>query len=300
MSQNELSEGEKIQKTAEVAGKYFQTKRRERAEVTMYEIETAMKAIEQFQKLNASGIVYGEDGKVIEPNKIREDAEYSMSMLKSIQTKMREEGPEYVSTIEGRPDWLTEIIHTAHEDMLPDDWKYAFIEEAVNALANTQEPNDVNLEPDIYNHKLLEWLSSNLTRPGYIDDAVQEFGMAEGKQFDAMQLVGQGQWKEKYDVLNLVREGLAQAYDKSLEEAEEIAADKEDYELASGKRDYLGKILGVTDLHVVQSLGKEAVIFHKAELDRIPEVDENITIHYDNGAGQVEPPTPQQSKDLGR
>lgn len=295
-----ITEGEQTQKAAEYAVKFFETRRRERVEVGSYELQTCMTTIDRLNKLVAGEQVKDEKGETIAPDKILKDAEFSMSMLKSLETKAREEGPEYTCTIEDRPEWLTNIVREAHGDMLPDDWKYKFIEESICALAETQEPDDINLEPSIYNHELLNWLSSNLTRSSYMDEYVQECGVPDGKSFDGMSLIGGGQYQEKREVLNAVRQGLQTAFENSLEEAEAIAVESEDFDMASGKRDYLGKILGVTDMHVVQSLGKGAVIFNCADLDRVPEVGENITIHFDHGTGKVEPKVPQQQKDIGR
>ena len=39
----------------------------------------------------------------------------------------RDDGTEYVKTTDERPEELTELIHKAHGDMMPDDWKYKFV-----------------------------------------------------------------------------------------------------------------------------------------------------------------------------
>ena len=37
------------------------------------------------------------------------------------------------------PQWFTDLCHYAHGDMLPDDWRYEFIQDALNALENDDD-----------------------------------------------------------------------------------------------------------------------------------------------------------------
>lgn len=79
-------------------------------------------------------------------------------------------------------------------------------------------------------------------------------------------------------------------YDQSYGEAEAIAGSKESWHLADGSeaKSYSGKVLGVTAHHVVQSLGKTAVIHHKANLDRAVAADELVNVVYTGkGKGTV-------------
>lgn len=80
--------------------------------------------------------------------------------------------------------------------------------------------------------------------------------------------------------------------EQSYLDAEQMAGSKGSWSLVEGNeaKDYVGSILGSTAQHVVQSLGKTAVIHHKHNLDRAPEKGEMLTISYDgSGRGGVEP-----------
>jgi len=72
-------------------------------------------------------------------------------------------------------------------------------------------------------------------------------------------------------------------------EAKKVGSNKDKCTLAEDGKSYGGKILGVTDFHVVQNLGLTAVIHQQAALDRIPEQDELVNIKYEGGVGVVEP-----------
>lgn len=56
---------------------------------------------------------------------------------------------------------------------------------------------------------------------------------------------------------------------------------------ADGKR-FTGSVIARTDFHLVQFLGKDAVVVHDlAKLSRVPPIGQNIAIEYANGHGEV-------------
>lgn len=117
----------------------------------------------------------------------------------------------------GKPEVVQDLCREAHGDgdsagpMLPDDWRYEFIEEALEAIAEERDGEDA--EPSIYNHELLAWLSSHGWRPGYCDEAAREFGDTEGERNgvppglrpDTMARIARGQWYEMRLVADRVR-----------------------------------------------------------------------------------------------
>ncbi len=103
-------------------------------------------------------------------------------------------------------------------DMLPDDWRYEFIVEALSALSETDDPDEIELEADVYTSDLTRWLNSRNSRLGYCDEAVREGLVSESADMSA-RLTG-GQYMEKREVLALVREYLE-------DEASTITEDEE-------------------------------------------------------------------------
>ncbi len=132
--------------------------------------------------------------------------------LKWFEWKERDNGDKFVTLKDGRPDELLEMVHKAHDDMGPDDHRYEFIENSLQSLVDYDDPDDIDseMEPDIYNNDLLKWLGSNLTRAGYVDEAVEEFGI-DAKGFDLYKVIGWGQLREKQEVLNIVRHAVEAA-----------------------------------------------------------------------------------------
>lgn len=109
----------------------------------------------------------------------------------------------------------------AHGGMLPDDWKYEYIVDALDALVeheDTDEARDALPESDVYHSDLLRWVSSHLERAGYVDEFTEE--MEERMEmFASMQ---GGQRKEREEVFGLVLSYLEGMEDEDEEEAEEV------------------------------------------------------------------------------
>jgi hypothetical protein len=112
----------------------------------------------------------------------------------------------YVKTEEVN-EALLNLIRNAHGDMSPDDYKYQFIHEALEAIAESDNPEDINLEPDCYNHALLKWLSSNTIRVNYCNDAIENM-LAFKDEMDFMAIISMAQSLEKDEVFQSVRASL--------------------------------------------------------------------------------------------
>jgi len=110
------------------------------------------------------------------------------------------------------PGWMSTVCRKAHDggEMLPDDHRYEFIEQAVDALAEHGDSDAARerLEPDYYTSDLTGWLHSRNSRVYYLGDAVREFGTFR----DGFQLLAAAQMLEKEEafqqVLNALQEEL--------------------------------------------------------------------------------------------
>ena len=119
-----------------------------------------------------------------------------------------ENDPEstFVRTKEGTPEWVTQLVY-AHGDFLPDDWRYRKIMDALEFIADSDDPEDNSGEfadtaVDIYTSDRLAWLASNLNRIGYTDEAVSEFGA--GEPMDIVTMIGWGQYAESEEIYQAV------------------------------------------------------------------------------------------------
>jgi len=113
-------------------------------------------------------------------------------MLRAIETATRQcNGESFLRLKEDAPAWMTAVCRFAHDDanLLPDDWRYVFIEDAVIALADYKEAEEArdSLEPDVYTRCLTAWLHSSNFRVNYL----RPFGK-NGPKYDPFGTVSAG------------------------------------------------------------------------------------------------------------
>ena len=141
-------------------------------------------------------------------------------------TDTRDNGEEFVKTKEGRPDWLKNLIFTAHGGMLPDDYRYKFIENSLQYIADQDEDADdldcPEIEADSYTSELTKWLHSRNDRVCYLTEALETFGIKDG--FAALQLA---QLREREEVYHSVLSSLRELYDAQEDDEEEQEDEKE-------------------------------------------------------------------------
>lgn len=97
----------------------------------------------------------------------------------ALTTQTRNDGDKFVVLKDGSPQWMTEVIHAAHGDKMPDDVIYSFIGKAADAMAECDEDADEDalreaideIEPPVYTHEQMKWFSSNWE---YCDQAIEE------------------------------------------------------------------------------------------------------------------------------
>ena len=129
------------------------------------------------------------------------------------ECKTRDNGEKFLTMKDGHPEIVQDLVRKAHCGMLPDDYKYDYVVDALEAILAYDNPDDITseMEPDAYNSELLKWLGSNMERAGYVEEAIKEFGVS-AHEFDLFRAIGMGQYSEKCEVFNIVRnflEGLS-------------------------------------------------------------------------------------------
>jgi hypothetical protein len=141
------------------------------------------------------------------------------------ESALRVDGDEdsrYIRTRDGSPEWLADLCYAAHGDMFPDDWRYDCIAAAVEAIAESGDPEEDSHEfadgyVDVYNGARLAWLSSRLNRASYVDEACETY---EATGLDTFERIGLGQYAEASEVYGLVLQFLEERVD-----VEEVGGD---------------------------------------------------------------------------
>lgn len=106
---------------------------------------------------------------------------FIQTLANSFHVKTRDNGDTFYCGKDRAPCYISDLCHYAHGGMMPDDYKYQYIVEALeyindnlDLLADSLDEIDVYdaCEPDYMNHDLLKWLSSNLERMEYVDQVL--------------------------------------------------------------------------------------------------------------------------------
>lgn len=132
------------------------------------------------------------------------------------ERRRRHDGNKYWAVKEGAPYWVKDLVRAAHDKgrLLPEDFRYRFIVEALEAIVENPEEPEILWEPDIYLRRLLAWLESGSSyRIILVDKVVSELGWHG--LYEALQA---GQLREKEEVLGLVLEFMERKIEKEGEE----------------------------------------------------------------------------------
>jgi hypothetical protein len=119
--------------------------------------------------------------------------------------KPGEEGTLFWETKKRLPKWIYDLVFRIHDEghWFPDDYKYEYIVDALDAFSEGMNPDEIQVEADPYN--LLAWLASHGQRAGLVDEAVENYGHSkEGILGD----VAFGQVYEKEGVFQVVADAL--------------------------------------------------------------------------------------------
>jgi hypothetical protein len=99
----------------------------------------------------------------------------------------------------------------AHDNgsMLPNDWRYQFIVDALDILAEYEDDeyfSAVDLDTDTQWSTLADWLQSAPVRGSYVDDAIADGGYPA--DMGIWTAIAMGQLREREEVLGMVKSWL--------------------------------------------------------------------------------------------
>ena len=118
----------------------------------------------------------------------------------------RDNGTDYWTANRCAPDWIGELVRTAHGDMLADDYRYKFIVHALDELEEVEDVDEAGFywEYEPYLARRADWLGSHNHRFSYCDDWAEEMGQPE----DTYHRLAGGHLQERLEVLHSVRASL--------------------------------------------------------------------------------------------
>jgi hypothetical protein len=116
----------------------------------------------------------------------------------SIQWEERADGSRFLALPSSAPDWMREAIYSAHEEELPNDWRYELALRSALALKEEQESDPYELASQVAEElstvctgELLAWYAETPSRLSYADDAREELGTGSADDVGGMLQLGQ-------------------------------------------------------------------------------------------------------------
>lgn len=127
--------------------------------------------------------------------------EAATQLSDAFETRTRANGEVFKCLKDGSPEWIEEAVQSAHGDMMPNDWSYRLISHIASSIDEYASDNDIDELRDldseiidraipVYTRDQLDWLSSNLERLGYCDQAREDGLVAEDSDMDARIVAG--------------------------------------------------------------------------------------------------------------
>lgn len=135
-------------------------------------------------------------------------SDWAGAAYKWFETAHRPDGETYDRIRDGAPEWIGDVTYAAHGagDILPDDYRYEWTRAALAHIADGGYDTADDARDDawefadssvgVMNATRFAWLASDLSRQGYVDEAMSEFG-----PFDSIaQAIGAGMAREAEEV----------------------------------------------------------------------------------------------------
>jgi hypothetical protein len=171
-----------------------------------------------------------------ETEQMRTLSEIAGDGYRGMETATREDGSTYVRVRDDGPAWLRDGIAEIHgTDMLPDDWRFALIRDALGALEDAGHDDRIDAEHsdttseiadsavDTYNADRIAWLGSHGARVGYVDAAVSD-GLVSADA-DTLDRIAGGQYAEASEIAARVLEAVADVHEEQDDDDDDDADD---------------------------------------------------------------------------
>jgi len=146
--------------------------------------------------------------------------EFAEELQGYLTTDKRDDDTQFIKTTENCPTWFKSLVMEAHGEMMPEDYKYQFVSDAIDYIADNGDNDDLldcpEIEPDWYTSDLTAWLHSDNRRVYYLTEVLEELGIKDG-----FQALASAQLREKEEVYFIILNGIRERLTEENEEEEE-------------------------------------------------------------------------------
>lgn len=156
------------------------------------------------------GVAVSEEIERVARYQLTDERSLAGRMAARFTQRHRASGVPFITLTDAAEEWMTDVVHEAHDDMLPDDWRYDAIAAAVEFIADTPDWDDRRdewadgmVDDSVYG--LLEWVASHGNRLALVQEARDEYGDAGESLYYEL---ARAQFMEAREVLDLVARAL--------------------------------------------------------------------------------------------
>lgn len=122
--------------------------------------------------------------------------ETTVKFAEFFEVKTRDNGERYYCLTDAAPAWMADAVREAHDDEMPNDWRYQMCARIFEAIDNGE--TEPYLIADslvmVYTSDLLKWVRENLHRTGLVDDILSgDVGMVAPDSLSGLLMAAQAE-----------------------------------------------------------------------------------------------------------
>jgi hypothetical protein len=106
------------------------------------------------------------------------------ALVAALITDTRSDGSQFLRLADGSPNWMRDAVWAAHDEELPNDWRYGLALAAAEAWADQPEADPSRLAIEVaesiataYTSEILNWYAELSGRIAYADEARDTYGI---------------------------------------------------------------------------------------------------------------------------
>lgn len=108
----------------------------------------------------------------------------ALNFARAFKEQARDDSSHFFILPESAPAWMMEAVRTAHDEELPNDWRFSMVRSIAYAISECESIDNARDDAmeiadrlaDIYTGKLLNWYAELPSRLDYCDQYREQFG----------------------------------------------------------------------------------------------------------------------------
>jgi hypothetical protein len=119
-----------------------------------------------------------------QPKKMQRFQVNALNFARAFSEQTRDNGSHFFMLPESAPAWMMEAVRTAHDEEMPNDWRFAMVRSIAYELAECESIDNAREDAmeiadrlaDIYTGQVLNWYAEHSSRLDYCEQYREQFG----------------------------------------------------------------------------------------------------------------------------